>query len=117
MNKAARFARRVLPGLAVVALAVPAQAQVASASYQSMSKTEAILGGAPSALAAITSQQGSRPLYSSYVVPASRGPVMRPAVATYYTQGADGYIDYPVFADSDPAMMQDADLPVNPIVL
>jgi predicted transglutaminase-like cysteine proteinase len=83
MNNAARLARRLLPGLALVALAVPAGAQVVSGSYRSMSKTEAILGGAPSALAAITSQQGGRPLYSSYVVPASRGPVMRPAVATY----------------------------------
>ena len=50
MKNAARFARRILPGLALAALAVPAQAQVVSGSYRSMSKTEAILGGAPSAL-------------------------------------------------------------------
>lgn len=83
MDNVARFARRIIPGLAVVALAVPAQAQVVSGSYRSMTKTEAILGGAPSALAAITAQQGGRPLYSSYVVPAvSRAPV-RSAVITY----------------------------------
>jgi predicted transglutaminase-like cysteine proteinase len=83
MNNAARFLPCVLPGLALAALAVPAQAQVASGSYRSMSKTEAILGGVPSALAAITSQQGGRPLYSSYVVPASRSVPIRPAVVTY----------------------------------
>ena len=83
MDYAARFARCLLPGLALAALAVPAQAQVANGSYQPMSKTEAILGGAPSALASITSQQGGRPLYSSYVVPAGRGATLRPAVAAY----------------------------------
>ena len=83
MNNADRFARRILPGLAVVALAVPAQAQVVNGSYRSMTKTEAILGGAPSALAAITSQQGGRPLYSSHVEPAGRGAPIRPAVMTY----------------------------------
>lgn len=83
MFSAARFARRILPGLALAALAVPAQAQVVSPSNRSFTKTEAILGGAPSALAAITAQQGGRPLYSSYVVPASRGLPVRPAVATF----------------------------------
>ena len=48
-----------------------------------MTKTDAILGGAPSALAAITAQQGGRPLYSSYVVPAGRSLPIRPAVVTY----------------------------------
>jgi predicted transglutaminase-like cysteine proteinase len=83
MNSAARFSRRLLPGLALVALAVPAQAQVVSGAYRSMTKTDAILGGAPSALAAITAQQGGRPLYSSYVVPAGRSLPIRPAVVTY----------------------------------
>jgi predicted transglutaminase-like cysteine proteinase len=84
MNNAARFARRILAPLAVAALAVPVQAQVASPTNRSFTKTEAILGGAPSALAAITAQQGGRPLYSSYVVPASRGATpIRPAVITY----------------------------------
>jgi len=83
MDTAARFARRILPGLAVVALAVPAQAQVVSPTNRSFTKTEAILGGAPSALAAITAQQGGRPLYSSYVVPAARNLPIRPAVITY----------------------------------
>jgi predicted transglutaminase-like cysteine proteinase len=83
MNHAVRFAYRILPCLALAALAVPVQAQVVSGSYRSMSKTDAILGGTPSALAAITSQQGGRPLYSSFVVPAGRGIPMRPAVVTY----------------------------------
>jgi predicted transglutaminase-like cysteine proteinase len=83
MNSAIRFARYFAPGLTLAALAVPAQAQVVSGSYRSMTKTEAILGGAPSALAAITSQQGGRPLYASYVAPASRGPNPQPATLTY----------------------------------
>ena len=83
MNKAARVAYRILPGLALAALAVPVQAQVVSSAYRSISKTDAILGGAPSALTAITSQQGGRPLYNSYVVPAGRGIPIRSAVATY----------------------------------
>ena len=70
MDNAARYTRHLLAGLAFAALAVPAQAQVVSGSYRSMTKTEAILGGSPSALAAITAQQGGRALYSSYVVPA-----------------------------------------------
>ena len=80
----ARFARRLLPGLALAALAMPAQAQVVSGSYRSMTKTDAILGGSPSALAAITAQQGGRPLYRSYVVPASRGASLQPAVANHF---------------------------------
>jgi predicted transglutaminase-like cysteine proteinase len=86
MSNAARFSRRVLSGLALAALAIPAQAQVAGGSYRSMTKTEAILGGAPSALAAITAQQGGRPAYSSFVVPASGGATLRPAVANYVRQ-------------------------------
>ena len=81
-NAVARF----LPVLALAIAAQPAQAQVASGSYRSMTKTDAILGGSPSALAAITAQQGGRPLYSSYVVPASRGASLRPAVANYVRQ-------------------------------
>ncbi|HYC94690.1 MAG TPA: transglutaminase-like cysteine peptidase [Sphingomicrobium sp.] len=87
MNSAAlRFTRRILPGLALAALAMPVQAQVASGSYRSMTKTEAILGGSSSALAAITAQQGGRPLYSSFVVPASRNVSARPAMANYVRQ-------------------------------
>ena len=85
-NVAARFActAAFLAGLAVL----PAQAQVVNGSYRSMTKTDAILGGSPSALAAITSQQGGRPLYSSYVVPAGRSVVPQPAVANYFRQPA-----------------------------
>ena len=84
-NAAARFARTAAI-LAVAVAALPAQAQVAGVSYRSMTKTEAILGGSPSALAAITSHQGGRPLYSSYVVPAGRNATVRPAVANYARQ-------------------------------
>ncbi|HET9353134.1 MAG TPA: transglutaminase-like cysteine peptidase [Sphingomicrobium sp.] len=86
MSKSAvRFARTA--ALVAIALAaLPAQAQVASGSFRSMTKTDAILGGSPSALAAITSQQGGRPLYSSYVVPAGRNANFRPAVANIVRQ-------------------------------
>ena len=84
-NAVASFALPLLSGLAVVAVSAPAQAQVVNASYRSMTKTEAILGGAPSALAAITSQQGGRPAYSSHVVPA-RTPYLVPAVGSYVRQ-------------------------------
>ena len=84
---AVRFTR-IAAVLAVAVAAHPAQAQVVSGSYRSMTKTEAILGGAPSALAAITSQQGGRPLYSSYVVPAGRFTAPQPAVASYVRQPA-----------------------------
>jgi len=66
--------------------ALPAHGQVVSGSYRSMTKTDAILGGSPSALAAITSQQGGRPLYNSYVVPAGRGASVQLAVANYVRQ-------------------------------
>ena len=86
-----RFARHLLPGLAIVALVLPAQAQVVSASYRPMSKSDAILGGAPSALAAITAQQGGRAIQSTAVAPASRGAYLRPAV--------DNYVRQPVSSD------------------
>ncbi|HET9397384.1 MAG TPA: transglutaminase-like cysteine peptidase, partial [Sphingomicrobium sp.] len=49
-------------------------------------KTDAILGGSPSALAAITSSQGGRPLYRSYVTPAAPSANFHPAVANYSRQ-------------------------------
>ncbi len=85
-NSAALFALPLLSSLAVVALAAPAQAQVVNSAYRSMTKTEAILGGAPSALAAITAQQGGRPAYTSTVVPMSRGAYSRPAIANVVRQ-------------------------------
>jgi predicted transglutaminase-like cysteine proteinase len=84
---ALRFAR-VAAALAMATAALPAGAQVASGSYRSMTKTDAILGGSPSALAAITAQQGGRPLYSSYVVPAGRGASIRSEVANHVRQPA-----------------------------
>jgi N-ethylmaleimide reductase len=40
----------------------------------------------------------------------------RPQIATYYTQGAEGYTDYPVFAEvQDDALLQDVDAPPTPI--
>ena len=74
--------------LALAASAAPAAAQVAPA-YASNSKTDAILGGAPSALAAIMAQQSGRPVAAlraaviqSSVTPSpdSRGTTFRPAV-------------------------------------
>lgn len=78
---ALRFAC-ILPALALAAIALPAQAQVVSASYRGMSKSEAILGGAPSALAAITSRQDGQA-------------ALQPAAATapsYYRQSVANYV-------------------------
>ena len=72
MDKFAARLVRALPALALVVLATPASAQIVSAGYRPSSKTEAILGGAPSALAAITAQQEG----TSLVRPAA----MRPRV-------------------------------------
>lgn len=41
--------------------------------------------------------------------------INRPHIATYYTQGAEGYTDYPVFADSDPDQLQPVDSVPTPI--
>lgn len=86
MKNSARLVARILPAISLAVAAMPAEAQVTSGGYRSMTKTEAILGGAPSALAAITAQQGGRPAYSSFVVPASRSPYLRPAIATQVPQ-------------------------------
>ena len=75
-NVATRFAR-LAPALALAVIAMPAEAQVVSAAYRSSSKSEAILGGAPSALAAITANQDGR----SMVAPAAARSYFRPAVA------------------------------------
>ena len=78
MSKAARRSTFVASLLAFAA-ALPAEAQVVNASYRSTSKSEAILGGAPSALAAITAAQGSRASFAMAMAPAQ----YRPAVANY----------------------------------
>ena len=74
--------------LALAASSAPAAAQVAPA-YASTSKSDAILGGAPSALAAILAQQSgapsvaARPAFaqlSTIPSPDSRGATFRPAV-------------------------------------
>lgn len=41
--------------------------------------------------------------------------INRPDISTYYTQGAEGYIDYPVYAQADPARLQPLDEPTVPI--
>jgi N-ethylmaleimide reductase len=41
--------------------------------------------------------------------------ITRPDISTYYTQGAEGYTDYPVHADSDPDRLQSLDTPPIPI--
>jgi predicted transglutaminase-like cysteine proteinase len=89
MRKTAlRFARRLVPGLALVALATSANAQVVSASYRSMSKSEAILGGAPSALAAIHARQSGQPAATvrQAVAPSSPGNLYRRAIVEYSRQ-------------------------------
>lgn len=89
MSKTAlRFATCLLPGIALAALAVPANAQVVNASYRSMSKSDAILGGAPSALAAIRAQQSGQPAatLNRAIAPASPGALYRPAVMPYVRQ-------------------------------
>lgn len=85
MKTAALCFTRILPALALAAVALPAQAQVAPSYSRSMTKTEAILGGS-SALAAITAQQGGRPAYSSYVVPARSDAYLVPAIANQVRQ-------------------------------
>ena len=69
--------------LALAGTSVPAAAQVAPA-YASYSKTDAILGGAPSALAAIlATQSGGRPIAAAPAIapsPASRGAMFTPAI-------------------------------------
>ncbi|HEU0309754.1 MAG TPA: transglutaminase-like cysteine peptidase [Sphingomicrobium sp.] len=78
MKTVARLATRILPALALAAVALPAEAQVVTASYRPMmSKSEAILGGAPSALAAITAQQDGQ----ANLRPATAPSHFRPAVA------------------------------------
>ena len=89
MRKTAlRFANRVLPGITLAVLAIPANAQVVTASYRSMSKSDAILGGAPSALAAINAQQSGQPVaaFLQAVAPSSSGSFYRRAVVNYERQ-------------------------------
>ena len=77
MKTAARLSAKILPALAVAMLAMPADAQVVSAAYRGSSKSDAILGGAPSALAALTARQEGRPEF----VPAAAPSYFRPAIA------------------------------------
>ena len=67
--------------LSLSAAAAPAAAQVAPA-YVSYSKTDAILGGKPSALAAILAQQAGRPAPQPAAMPSpdGRGALIRPAI-------------------------------------
>ena len=69
--------------MALGAIAIPAEAQVVS--YRPSSKTEAILGGAPSALAAILAQQSDARTVPAPAAAAStyRSMPPRPAVLTY----------------------------------
>jgi predicted transglutaminase-like cysteine proteinase len=74
--------RLALTLLAIAAAATPAAAQVAPA-YASFSKTDAILGGAPSALAAILAQQSgaATPRPAAAPSPASQGSFLQPAIS------------------------------------
>lgn len=82
----ARFARRFLPGLILGTLAIQAQAQIANISFSPMSKTEAILGGAPSALSAIAAQQSGRLTYVPAVARLGRSASFGPAINNYVRQ-------------------------------
>ena len=64
---------RPLLGMLLAAAAMPAQAQLAPASAIGLSKTEAILGGAPSRLAMIMAGQAQG------IAPAARAPYAQPA--------------------------------------
>ena len=87
MEKTAhRIVRSLLAGFAMVAMPFAAHAQAASASYRPMSKAEAILGGAPSALEALLAHQSGRPALprpTQAIAPASPGSLYRPASGTY----------------------------------
>lgn len=56
-----RIALRLIAGLAMTGAAIPAQAQWLAPSSTGFSKTQAILGGAPSSLAAILAAQSGTP--------------------------------------------------------
>ena len=87
MEKTAhRMVRSLLAGFAMVALPLAAHAQVLDASYRPMSKSAAILGGAPSALEALLAHQAGRPVVAHSTqarAPASQGSLSRPAVVVY----------------------------------
>ncbi|HEY0628427.1 MAG TPA: transglutaminase-like cysteine peptidase [Sphingomicrobium sp.] len=84
MSNAATRSTRIAAALALAAITLPAEAQVVSAGYRPMSKSEAILGGAPSALAAITASQGGSSSFARTMAPAQ----FRPAVANYVRPAA-----------------------------
>ncbi|MEO6114245.1 MAG: transglutaminase-like cysteine peptidase [Sphingomicrobium sp.] len=82
---ATRIVRCLLAGFAMVAGQSAADAQVVNASYRPMSKSEAILGGAPSAMEALLAQQSGRPLaprVNQAIAPASPGALYRQAIVT-----------------------------------
>jgi predicted transglutaminase-like cysteine proteinase len=87
-NTALRLSCRIAAGVALATLAMPASAQVVNASYRSTSKSEAILGGAPSALAAIHAQQSGQPIATvgQAMAPAGAGNFYRRAIAPYSRQ-------------------------------
>ena len=68
MEKSVRTAACLILGLAASLAATNASAQVVSAVYRPVSKTEAILGGS-SALAAITAQQSGQPMPTPAAAP------------------------------------------------
>ncbi len=81
MRKAPTCSAAIAVALATGFAAVPANAEIVSASYRSMSKSEAILGGAPSALAAITASQSG-----ASVTPTMAANLLRPATARFVRQ-------------------------------
>jgi predicted transglutaminase-like cysteine proteinase len=75
--------------MALVLVAMPAQAQIVGSSYRPASKFEAILGGAPSALEAIRAQQSGAIAtgLTRAVAPASAGTYYRRAVMPVFRPG------------------------------
>lgn len=81
---------KLLAALALASIPTVAQAQVVSADYRPMTKTEAILGGT-SALAAITAQQGGAARPAALMPAAASSPALsyyRPAVVRPAVQPA-----------------------------
>ena len=81
-----RIVRCLLASLAMVAGQSAADAQVVNASYRPMSKSEAILGGAPSAMEALLALQSGKPAgprANQAFAPASPGAFYRHAIVTH----------------------------------
>jgi predicted transglutaminase-like cysteine proteinase len=93
------LARRASAAVLIAAAAVPAAAQSlpfgasVTPAYASYSKTDAILGGAPSALAAILAQQSVKPAPTATAAPSPNG------LGTYYRNAIYSRPNAPIASD------------------